>query len=1150
MKSDSNEISQTEKSQLEQEKAFSDTLIDSLPGMFYMYDADSRLIRWNKNHETWTGYTAEEMKGMHVLDWFEGDEKQTVTQHLEEIFTKGSTRVEANLTNKDGSTTPYDFIGSLVDIDQHQYFIGMGVDVTERVAAREALQENEERYRSLFELAGDAIFLMRGDRIVECNPKTLEMFGCRREDILGKSPVDFSPEFQPDGIRTSEKAGDIIGRTLMGETILFEHQHCRLDRTPFDTEITISRIELEKEDILLAFVRDVTKRKEFETQLKSSEEKYRSIFNSFQDVYYHTDKDGRVVIASPSVRDQLGYDPEEIVGRPATDFYAEPADRDRMLVELEKAGRVRDFDVKFVKKDGEITDVALSAQAILGDDGEIAGVEGVLRDVSDRKRAEENIKRLSDVVEQAEAPIFLTDPEGVIEYINPAFSAITGFTGDDAIGKTPRILNSGLMPQQYYKNVWSTIESGAPISAVVTNKRKNGDIWYYDQTIVPLKDENGLITHFVSTGKDITADREAQESLRQSEEKYREVIENAGEGIFVAQDGVIKYLNPFALDFIGYPEEELHSRPFLEFIHPDDQEIVLNRYVERLAGGDVPDITTYRIIVSGGVEKWVEASTVLITWEGEPATLNFVSDITDQKFAREELQRSEASLSRAQTIAHLGNWEWDISTGGLWWSDEVYRIFGLEPQEFEATYDAFLERIHPDDREFVSTAVERAVSEHGEYDIEHRVTRPDGTERIVNEIGEVEYDEAGEPLNMIGTVLDITERKLTEQELRDKEEQLLQAQKLEAIGHLAGGVAHDFNNMLGVIVGYSDIALMELEDADPLKKNFLRIRDAADRATGLTRQLLAFSRKQTIQARNIDLNDTISNLEKMLGRLIGEHIDIKIELESGPCLIHSDPVQIDQVLMNLAVNARDAMPDGGELTIETSSVTVDQDSAANLDGLAAGQYQLLTVSDTGHGMDELTRSQIFDPFFTTKEVGKGTGLGLATVYGIVRQSNGAIDVHSEPGQGTSFMIYIPVTEESATTEAVPDEKIELESSGERILLVEDQDDFRDLTHRILKMYGYKVLVARSAGEAFLMCEQQEEPIQLMLTDVVMPQMSGPKLAERVADIQPGMKVLYMSGYTYDIMDQHGLKPEDIDLIEKPFSPVELAQKIREVLIGQ
>ena len=521
-------------------------------------------------------------------------------------------------------------------------------------------------------------------------------------------------------------------------------------------------------------------------------------------------------------------------------------------------------------------------------------------------------------------------------------------------------------------------------------------------------------------------------------------------------------------------------------------------------------------------------------------------DVSVLKRSEVALLQNEKRLNEAQRIAKMGHWELDQTNNKLIWSDEIYRIFEIDPKKFGASYESFLETIHPDDREYVNSAYAGSLINKNRYSIEHRLLMKDNRVKYVFEQCETFFDSDGQPLRSIGTVQNITERRLAEEERCKLESQLRQAQKLESIGSLAGGVAHDFNNKLSIILGCTYLASAE-SDPDKLQNYLDQIRTAAEQSADLTRQLLTFARKQTIAPKVLDLNETLSGIHKMLSRLMGENITLAWQPVADLWPLKIDPSQIDQILANLCVNARDAITDDGKITIETGNCIIDENYCSQHAEVLPGEYVRLVVSDNGCGMDDETRTRIFEPFFTTKEVGKGTGLGLATVFGIVKQNNGFINVYSEPGLGTTFTIGLPRHIGLSKPAQSEGQEIPVPRGLETVLLVEDELTILDIAATILTKQGYTALQANTPTEAIRLAKEHVGEISLVITDVVMPEMNGKELAQKLQSLHPQLKCIFMSGYTVDAISQHGVLDEGVNFIQKPFSLPDLATKVREVL---
>jgi two-component system cell cycle sensor histidine kinase/response regulator CckA len=488
----------------------------------------------------------------------------------------------------------------------------------------------------------------------------------------------------------------------------------------------------------------------------------------------------------------------------------------------------------------------------------------------------------------------------------------------------------------------------------------------------------------------------------------------------------------------------------------------------------------------------------------------------------------------------------DLEGNYVYISPSYQEVLGYSPEELLGS-NAF-SLLHPDDQEAAKAGFREALTSKKKRTAEFRFRHRNGEWRIFEAVGNMVFDWRGNPQRAVIVSRDITERKRVEEELRQSEEQLRQSQKLEAVGQLAGGVAHDFNNLLTVITGYSDLTLRRLNPDDPLQRHVIEIKKAGERAASLTRQLLAFSRKQVLQPKVLELNAVVADMNKMLRRLIGEDIDLTTVLDPTLGQVKADPGQIEQVLMNLAVNARDAMPEGGKLTIETANVCLDAKYVGGHAVMQPGQYVMLAVSDTGCGMDAEIQEHIFEPFFTTKEQGHGTGLGLSTVYGIVKQSGGNIWVYSEVGRGTTFKVYLPRVDEKVEESKPGAAHTEAPEGWETILLVEDEQMVRDLAARALREQGYSVVEAGNGEEALRIAgERGGKEIHLLLTDMIMPRMNGHELAERLTRSHPRMRVLFMSGYTNRGIVNRGMLNEGALFLPKPFTLEGLTHRVREVL---
>ncbi len=628
--------------------------------------------------------------------------------------------------------------------------------------------------------------------------------------------------------------------------------------------------------------------------------------------------------------------------------------------------------------------------------------------------------------------------------------------------------------------------------------------------------------------------------LAEREELFRLISENAADMIAVVDMDGRRIFNSDAYQkILGYSADELKNSSSMDQIHPDDRERVKAAAAEaRLTG--IGKNLEYRIRHKNGTWMVLEStSSVIGDATGVPEKLVIVNrDITARKKASEALRLSEVSFRSVIENAPYGIYRAQASGKLLLANPALQKMLGYESQaellQLNLASDVYVDPLE-------HTRVKELFTHQKEFtDVQVDWKRKDGTPIKARLTGWFVKSIAESAAYFEVFAEDVTEKWLLERQLR-------MAQKMEAVGRLSGGIAHDFNNLLGVIIGYSQVLKRTLPPGTAFLEHAEEIEKAGQRAATLTRQLLAFSRQQVLAPAVLNLNSLISEMEKMLPRLIGEDIEIVIALDPAIGSIKADQGQLEQVVMNLAVNARDAMPDGGKVVITTSNASLDDAWTRLHPGSKVGDYVMLSVADTGTGIDSETLAHIFEPFFTTKERGKGTGLGLATVYGVVKQSGGYVWVETAPGKGAAFQIYLPRIEEPVSVPEVVAPIVEAFRGAETILLVEDADALRKLTHMLLEQHGYRVLVAENGAAALQLIEQKPERINLLLSDVIMPGLNGRALAERLQLRQPGLKVLYMSGYTDDAIVDHGVLAAGTHLLHKPFSEESLIHKVREVL---
>jgi len=745
--------------------------------------------------------------------------------------------------------------------------------------------------------------------------------------------------------------------------------------------------------------------------------------------------------------------------------------------------------------------------------------------------------RKAAILETALDAVITMDPEGRIVEFNRAAEEMFGYERADITGRT---VADTIVPdsrrEAHHRGLARYLVTGENTvigrRVEMTGRRADGSEFPVELAITTVQlDRRRLFTAYL---RDITARKQAEEALRKSEERFRALVENSSDGIcLVDREGIILYSSSSSVRVLGWLPEERKGRRAFEFVHPDDTERFRAFFAHCLGSAGLPTAIEVRgLHLDGG---WRQVEVVAANHLDDPAVGAVVINFRDITLRR----RAEESVREA---AHQFRAVFDGALDAMVIADDEGRyvevnaaacgLYGLSRSALLGHWIGDFAAPGLDVASIWST-----FRREGRAKGELRIIRPDGRVR------ELEFAASADflPGSHLAVFRDVTQR-------RQLEEQLRQAQKIEAVGRLAGGVAHDFNNLLNVITGYGQMLFRRLTDG-PEREKTRAILQAADRAAGLTRQLLAFSRKQVLEPKVLDLNAVVSGMDEMMRRLIGEDIELQAELAPDLGRTRADPGQLEQVLMNLVVNARDAMPRGGRVTLETSNAEMDDAYVRDHLGARPGRYVTLAVCDTGLGMDAETQKHIFEPFFTTKEKGKGTGLGLATVYGIVKQSEGYIWVDSAPGAGTTVRVYLPWVEAEPVPEPKPPVAPEqMPARGtETVLLVEDEDMVRRMTREVLEGAGYRVLEASSGFEALRVSAGHGGRLDLLLTDVVMPGMSGRELAERLAPVRPGMKVLYMSGHTDDAIFHHGVTQAGTGFLQKPFTPDALERRVRDLL---
>ena len=1056
---------------------------------------------------------------------------------------------------------------------------GLVEDITESRRARAELEESNRFREEIISGASEGIVVYdRALRHIVWNRYMEELTGIPAERALGGRAFDMA--LRGPGL-------ELLQGALEGQIVSSGDVFIEIEETGRSGWVvgTYGPHRNAAGDIVgvIGVIRSVTERRRNEQALRESEQRFRLVADAAPVMIWMDDAEGMSTYFNKPWLDFTGRTLEHEIGRGSRDGIHPDDLVPRFIAVYDAAFTARrpfQTEYRLRRADGEYRWVLETATPRLTASGDFEGYAGTALDITERRQAEQVLRKerafLRQVIDINPNFVFAKDREGRFTLVNQAVADAYGTTVENLIGRTDADFNMNPEEVEHFRRGDLTVMNSLRELWIPEEKitDSTGKVRWLQTVKRPVVGDDGHANQVLGVSTDLT-ERLRAENLQSAlyriaatasatediDEFYRAIHSIVGELMYAKNFYVA--LHDAHTDLISFPYcvDELDPTPgpmppgdgltarvlrtgealltldedFTEMVRRGDVELVGSNSVAWLGVPLKRGDKTFGVLV-------VQSYDPRFTFgEAEKEVLTFVSQqiavALERKRAQEAMRESEERYRLLFERNLAGVYRMTLVGRILECNDALARIFGYASREELVDRDMAI--LYPDSRQrrefFDALLHARNLANY-----EMRGQRKDGGTAWTFQNASLLADEQAGEVIVEGTVSDITER-------RHLEELLRQSQKMEGIGQLAGGIAHDFNNLLTTVLGYSDMALSQLSDHDPIREDILEIRKAGERASNLTRQLLAFSRKQVFEPRVLDLNALIAESSRMLARLIGEHIRFVTELDPGLASVRADPGQVEQVIVNLVVNARDAMPEGGALTMRTGNVDVTAASARDHFGVEPGRYVVIAVADTGVGIDPETQKRIFEPFFTTKEKPHGTGLGLATVYGIVSQSGGHIFVTSEPGRGSTFAIYLPRVEELASATDAPAAPAAVRQGSETILLVEDEEAVRGLTRRCLESSGYTVLQASNAEEALPIAASHAGRLDLLLTDVIMPGASGPELALRVLELRPGTRVLYVSGYTDLSMASQGVLDDGAFFLQKPFTPQTLARKVREVL---
>ena len=1108
---------------------------------------------------------------------YDGAEAQA---HIRDAHEKGPQTFEWLAKKKNGEHFWAEVSLRGSQIDGEGRVLAVVRDITQRRQAEQGLRERERQLQIFVQQSPAAIAMLDRDmRYLVTSRRWLTDYRLHGQSLTGRSHYEVFPEIP-------ERWKAIHQRCLEGAI-----ERCDADPFPRpDGSLDWVRWEVRPwrnaegaVGGLIVFSEMITEQKRMEAALRQSEADFRAMFEVASIGIAQTNPtSGQWLRVNRALCRITGFSEQELLEKSVYDLiHADDRSRALALRQMVVSGELPDYSMekRYIRKDGTVVWVRANVTVIRDGSGQALRTMATIEDITERRRTEEVLRLQSAALEAAANAIVITDSTGKIEWVNPAFTTLSGFSAQESLGQNPRVQRSGQHSSEFYKELWTTILAGQIWHHEIVNRHKDGTLYHEEMTITPLRDPRGKISHFIAIKQNITqrkrleAFRHASLDLGTKLNRAADAL-SAGRALLEASDKLWRW--DAATVHLIQPDGKVRAILLVDIIEGQRQELPVH---------DPEALTTrMRQVVESGAQLILRNSSVMeskdpvpfgdttrvsqsimvvpIRRETKTVGVLSIQSYEAHCYTEEDLHSFQAladycggALERIQAehalrsseeryrglIEATSDWIWEINVEGrfVYTSPQVSDLLGLPPLEvIGARPEALMDRSAAS--QFTWWLGQASQARVNPAPLEHTAQHKSGRTVILESSGVAVFTPEGKLSGYRGVSRDITERKQLEAQLR-------QAQKLEAIGQLAGGVAHDFNNILAAIMMQLGLLQMNSSLDEEVRNGLKDLEAGAHRASSLTRQLLMFSRRSVLAVKTLDLNDVIGNLLKMLNRLIGEQIDLRFEKATEFAMIEADAGMLEQILVNLVVNARDAMPKGGRITICTSTVHIDLSLLGENRERRQGSFACLEVLDTGSGMSRATVKRIFEPFFTTKEAGKGTGLGLATVHGIVAQHKGWIEVESELGHGTCFRIFLPLSSGQTQTaleinhQAVP-------KGSETILLVEDEERVRQLFGQALRMLGYQVLEAGNGQEAMVIWNQQNARVDLLLTDMVLPEgMTGLELIEQLQSLKPSLKAIISSGYSAEIVQAGVPNKPGLLYLPKPYDSRLLARVVRECL---